>query len=393
MRVEFFIACRHLISSGGAFRKIISTISIGGVVIGVSSLLIVTSVENGFHISLKEKILATNPDVVVLKFHRALISDYEALVARISKIPNVRSAKPYVYSKGMLKTDESQDGVILRGVASASEIENLDGNLGGSASNGIVLGKYLSDRLGVFLYDTVTLYSIGDEKAFTIKSSKFVVSGIFDAGLYEYTNSLAYLSLSGIQKFLGLGDRVTGIEIRLSDIYKAPEVAETINKDLGYPYYATHWIELNTNLFSALKLEKITMFILLLLIIIVACFGISATLIMLITQKTREIGILRSMGATSYMVMRIFMLEGLLIGAIGSGIGTIIGYVVCNLLRKYQFIQLPPGVYGIDTLPVYMKVGDFLLVGLGAILIAFLSSLYPAVKASKLLPSEAIRYE
>ncbi len=135
------------------------------------------------------------------------------------------------------------------------------------------------------------------------------------------------------------------------------------------------------------------MFILLLLIIIVACFGISATLIMLITQKTREIGILRALGATSCMVMRIFMFEGLLIGVIGSGIGTIIGYVVCNLLRKYQFIQLPPGVYGIDTLPVYMKVGDFLLVGLGAILIAFLSSLYPAVKASKLLPSEAIRYE
>jgi lipoprotein-releasing system permease protein len=387
-KVELFIAIRHITSSGGIFKKTISAISIGGVTIGVSSLLIVLSVENGFHINLKEQILATNPDVVVLKFHRAPISDYGTLIKQISAIPMVKSAKPYIYAKGMLQSGNTQDGVILRGIMSADEIENLDGTF-----EGIVLGKYLADRLGVFLYDTVTLFTISEEGPLSIKSKAYKVTGVFDAGLYEYTNSLAYLPINKLQEFLGLGNQVTGIEIRLSNIYRAPKVAEQINKKIGYPYYATHWIELNTNLFSALKLEKVTLFILLLLIIIVACFGISATLIMLITQKTREIGILRAMGATSGMISRIFMLEGLLIGAIGSGIGTLIGWLVCILLKRYHFIQLPPGVFGTDTLPVYMKISDFLMVSIGAILIAFLASLYPALKSAKLLPSDAIRYE
>ncbi len=388
MRVELFIARRHITSSGGAFRKIISGLSIGGVTIGVGSLIVVLSVENGLHKNFKEQILATTPEVVVRKFHHKPISDYKSLMQKIYKIEGVRNVTPFVYSKGILKSKTTQDGVMLRGVPDPEEIKNLEGEL-----NGMVLGKSLANKLSVFLYDSVTLFGIGSASPMGIKTRKFEVTGIFDAGLYQYNSTLAYLPMKNLQDFMGLGDKVTGLEVRLANIYDAPEVSQRINGEIGYPYHAIHWIELNTNLFSALRLEKVVMSTLLLLVIIVACFGIAATLIMLITQKTREIGVLRALGATSGMIRRIFMLEGLLIGIVGTAIGTVIGLILCGLLSKYKFIDLPPGVYGIDTLPVYMRMWDFVLVGLGAILISFLASLYPAARAAKLLPSEAIRYE
>ncbi|PIU29254.1 MAG: lipoprotein-releasing system transmembrane subunit LolC [Candidatus Hydromicrobium americanum] len=391
MRVELFIARRHITSSGGAFKKVISGLSIGGVAIGVGALVVVLSVENGLHKNFKEQILATTPEVMVMKFHHKPISDYESLMQKIYEINGVRSVTPFVYSKGILRSRTTQDGVMLRGISDAREIKNLEGEL-----KGIVLGKMLANKLSVFLYDTLTLFGVESASPMGIKTREFEVTGIFDAGLYEYNSSLAYFPMKSLQDFVGLGDGVTGLEIRLADVYKAPEVAQQINGEVGYPYYAHHWIELNTNLFSALRLEKATFFILLLLIIIVACFGIAATLIMLITQKTREIGVLRAIGATSGMIRRIFMLEGVLIGVIGTVVGIAIGLILCFLLSRYHFIHLPEGVssvYGTDTLPVYMRVFDFVLVGVGAIIISFLASLYPSARAAKLLPSEAIRYE
>ncbi|MCK4352694.1 ABC transporter permease [candidate division WOR-3 bacterium] len=391
MKLEFFIARRHITSSGGAFRKVISGISIGGVVVGVGCLLIVMSVENGFHKNLQDKILTATPEVMVLRFHRELISDYQFLSQRIQKIQGVKDVKPFIYTKGILKSRTNQAGIVLRGIPENQEIKNLDGEL-----DGLVLGKSLADELGAFLYDTLTLFGISQPSLAGIRSKKFKVTGIFDAGLYEYNASLAYLPLKATQDFLGFGDKVTRLELKLSDIYNAPEIAKTINKEIGYPYYTKHWIELNSNLFSTLRLEKTTFFILLLLIIVVACFGIAATLIMLITQKTREIGVLRALGATSKSIKKMFMLEGMLIGVIGTAMGTVIGWGFSFLLSKYHFLKLPPGVsivYGLETLPVYMKLWDFVLVGLGAIFISFLASLYPASRASRLLPSEAIRYE
>lgn len=399
MKVEFFIARRHITSSGGAFRKVISGISIGGVTIGVSCLIVALSIENGFHRNFKNRVLTSNPDVVIFRFHKELISDYKALIKRIHKSAlggaKVQSIKPFIYGKGIIRSERNQDGIMIRGVyvrnqeVAPTGIRNLSGEL-----KGIVLGRILANSLSVLRGDTVTLFGIAGSNLSKIRSKKFEVTGTFDAGVYEYNSSLAYLPLSEMQKFLGIGDRVTGLNIELADIYKAPEVSVLINKEIGYPYFATHWIELNTNMFAALRLEKITMVLVLLLITIVACFGISATLIMLITQKTREIGILRAIGSTKSMIKRIFMLEGLLLGAIGTGLGIFLGWLVSLLLSKYKFITLPPGVYlGLDKLPVYMRVSDFIIVGVGAILISFLISLYPATKASKLLPSEAIRYE
>lgn len=384
MNTTFFIAKRHIARAGGAFRKTISFISIGGVSIGVCALIIVISVENGFHKNFKEKILANNPDIIIRKFNNQPIKEYKELIKKISKIDGIKNIYPFVYVKGILRSEDNQDGAILKGITDNREIINLDGKL-----NGIVLGKNLASNLSAFINDTITIFTYSNN---IMRSKKVKISGIFDAGLYEYNSSIAYLPIKELQNILSI-DGVSGIEIRLNNIYKAPEIAKTINKNLGYPYFATNWIELNTNLFSALKLERITFITLLLLIIIVACFGISAILTMLITQKTREIGVLRAMGATPLFIKKIFMTEGVLIGTIGTIIGTIIGLGICIFLSKYKIISIPQEIYGISNLPVDMKIKDFIIIDFGVIFLSFISSLYPATKAAKIIPATAIRNE
>jgi lipoprotein-releasing system permease protein len=202
------------------------------------------------------------------------------------------------------------------------------------------------------------------------------------------------VNLSAAQRFLGIGDRVTGIEVRVDDIYKADQVAKAISKALdGYPYWTRDWMRMNKNLFSALKLEKIVMFIILTLIIIVAAFNIIGTLIMVVLEKTRDIAILKSMGATRKSIMKIFMFEGVIIGLVGTVLGLVGGYGLCQLLATYKFIELPRDVYYISTLPVKMDSIDTILIALAAIIISLAATLYPAWQASRLDPAEAIRYE
>lgn len=387
MKTEFFIAKRHVTMSGGAFRKIISGISIGGVAVGVGAMLISMSIENGLHKEFKNRILASSPDVIVKRFHHELIPGYNAIIAKLSKVNNVRKIEPFIAEKGMLKTAGEQEGVMIKGVSETADIPNLVGD-----RNGLVLGSLLASSLNVVIGDSVTLFSIVGQGYSRVKTKKIIVSGTFEGSVYEYNTILAYLTLAETQKFFEIGEQVTGIEIELDNMYKAPEVSKTINKEIGYPYYATHWIEMNGNIFAALKLERIGLSIMLTLIIIVACFGIAATLIMLITQKTREIGVLRAMGATAGMIKRTFILEGVLIGTTGAIIGVILGFVISYVVGKCK-IPLPPGVFGADTLPVCMKLIEFIIISSGAIVISFLASLYPATRAAKLLPADAIRYE
>ncbi|MGE5254701.1 MAG: FtsX-like permease family protein, partial [Planctomycetaceae bacterium] len=261
---------------------------------------------------------------------------------------------------------------------------------------GILLGKELAQNLGVGMDDTVVVVSPAGALApmgMGPPMKKFKVRGLFDTGMYEYDTSLAYISLQSAQKFLGLGDTVSGIEVKVRDIYGVKEIARKIQKELGFPFWTKDWMQMNRSLFAALKLERTVMFIILVLIVLVAAFGIVSTLIMVVMEKNKDIAILKSMGATARSVMRIFILEGLIIGVVGTVLGLIGGYIICRILATYQFISLPRDVYYISHLPVKVDGMDFLLIALAAVGISFLATLYPSWQASRLDPAEALRYE
>jgi lipoprotein-releasing system permease protein len=309
----------------------------------------------------------------------------------------------------MLSGDRQHtEGVVVKGIdptleASVTDISRnvIEGDMSfdhaGREKPGIVIGYLLADRLLVGTGDEVTLYSPMAERATPLgvipAVSKFVVEGLFKTGLYEYDSKFVYLSLRDAQSFLDMGDTVSGIEVKVRDIYRAREVGAAIVDRLGPPFRTNDWITLNHNLFSALSLEKTAMFIILTLIILVAAFNIVSTLVILVRDKTREIGILKSMGLTSRSVMRIFMIDGLFIGVVGTFLGCLGGYTLSKLIETYHFISLPRDVYWIDTLPVRLQAGDFLMISAASLVISLLATLYPALQAARFMPVEAIRYE
>ncbi|MCK4255961.1 ABC transporter permease, partial [candidate division WOR-3 bacterium] len=305
---------------------------------------------------------------------------------------------PYIFIKTIIRgRDNKVDGIMVRGELEIPEVkDNIIWGEYNIEENGVVLGKNLADILHVFIKDTITLYGFPYGKSpslLKIRSKNLIVRGIFDIGLYDFNSSLAYTSLPLLQDFLSLGDRITGIEVKVDEIDNADRIAENIEDSLEYPYYATSWKELNTNLFAALSLEKFTMFTLLILVIIVAAFNIIATLLMTVIGKTREIGILLSIGASASSIRKIFIFQGLIMGVIGTAMGIVIGWFACVLLARYKFIKIPADIYNISALPVDMQFFDFFIVSIAAIGISLLASLYPAWRASRLEPVEAIRYE
>ncbi len=409
MNFELFIAGRYLRAKRRvSFISLISGISVGGVLIGVAALTIVLSVMNGFEDEVQRRIVGTNAHVIVLSHDRGGVKADEDLLGRIESVAGVEAAAPFVYSKGMITAGGISDGVVIKGIDLGREklvtdvyknispvIEAIDLPDG---VRGIVLGHYLANSLGVSAGDEVVLTSPleGNPTIFGMipRVKKFKVVGIFSSGMYDYDASFGYISIDAAQEFLGRPDYMTGVEVRLEDMYSAPQIADDIVLALGgFPYTSSSWIELNRNLFSWMKTEKIVMFIILMLIVAVAAFNIISTLIMVVMEKRRDIGILKSMGATSKSVMRIFIAEGLAVGLMGTILGSVAGFVGCFLLQKYKFISLPGDVYFIDRLPVKMEAGDFFLVALAAIGVCFAATLYPSWKASRLVPVEAIRRE
>jgi lipoprotein-releasing system permease protein len=261
---------------------------------------------------------------------------------------------------------------------------------------GIILGRELAGSLGVFTGDTIHIVSPFGEigpLGMLPKVKPFRVVAIFEVGMFEYDSNLVLCDMQSAQDFFGMGRDITGIELRVKDIYKASDVREQVQKKLGFPFNARDWMQMHKNLFSALKLEKFAMFIILILIILVASFNIISTLIMNVIEKTREIAILKALGATNRGIMAIFMLQGLFIGIIGTLIGVGSGYLLNNILDKYEIIKLPADVYYLSHLPVKMKLFDFLVVSFSSIIISFLATLYPARQAAKLNPVEPLRYE
>lgn len=413
MTFEYFIGNRYL-RVKRTFISLITVLSIAGITIGVMALIIVIAVMSGAEAEFRSRILGVESHVMIMRYGSAF-TDYRRIIKDVEKIDGVKTASPYVFSQIMLRSSSRVSGAVLRGIdpgSAGQAIKSLDKafleqrlaknrNAGTSAFvPGIILGQELARNLGVIENDIIYLISprgmispIGHIPAM----KRFRVTGLFESGMYEYDTSLAYVHLKDAQSILHIGDSVTNIGVRVKDIYKADNIAENIAANLNQKYktgsyWARDWMQMNRNLFSALKLEKKAMFIILTLIILVAAFNIASSLIMMVTGKTKDIAILKAMGATNKSIRRIFVFKGMIVGLTGTVLGMCLGLAGCILLKHYEFIKLPGDVYYFTTLPVKLEALDVFVIVSAAMIICYLATLYPARKASKLNPVEAIRY-
>ena len=413
--LEMAIAMRYLRARRGSrLLSFISLIAIGGVVVGVSALIVVMAVMNGLQRDLREKILIGSPDVRLLTYGTDMnMPDWRRVIDSVRKMPNVVSAAPWVHTKGIIRRGASSPDIAFisgiepqgRGVADVTSIRHqaVQGDFRFASSDGLtrgaVIGDLLAGRTGVQLGDTVTLVtaSLKDISASTGQPTPnvmdFEVTGVFRTGMYEYDDNYVFIALDAARELARLGDAVTGIEVRTTNRWAARQVGDSLENRLGYPYRAVDWQEQNSSLFQALKLEKLGMGVILGLIILVAAFNIVSNLTMVVADKTREIGILKAMGMRSVSIKRIFFLQGLVIGVAGTALGVALGLVISILVGTKKLIPLDPQIYFIDHLPAFNEVQDVLLTIAISILIAAIATLYPSKQAAKLYPLEAIRHE
>ncbi len=415
MSFELFIGGRYLRArQKQAFISLITILSIAGVTIGVMALIIVIAVMSGAESDFRSRILRVESHVVLMR-HGGAFTNYHRILEDVKSIDGVEKAAPFVYAQIMLRSSSGVSGAVLRGIDPESkdqEITNIDKaalqqklmrNQGKETEPfipGIILGGQLATNLGVIEGDIIYLISprgiispVGHMPAM----KRFKVTGLFESGMYEYDASLAYIHLKDAQALMRIGDSVTGIGIRVNDIFHANVIAKKVVSALNIKYknqsyWARDWMQMNYNLFSALKLEKKAMFIILTLIVLVAAFNIASTLIMMVMGKTRDIAILKAMGATNKSIRKIFIFKGMVIGAIGTFLGTCLGLTGCALLKRYKFIELPGDIYYFTTLPVRLELFDVFIIVFATMIICFIAALYPAVQASKLDPVEALRY-
>ncbi len=405
---EIFVSLRYLKTKKRHGTVSLNTfISIAGVVIGVATSIITLSVMTGFQGYFRDKILSAISHVVVMEYSGAGVKDVNPLEEKIKRVAHVTATTPFIISQAMLTNRDRVQGVVVRGIDPRKEgsVTSLEKNLTSGSllglehadkNPGIVIGEDLARKFGMSLGDTLTMVNpIGEETAMGMvpKLRKFQLVGIFDAGMYDYNTGFVYVSLPEAQKFFDMPGRVSGVQVKVDEIYNAEAIGRDIQTAVGYPYYTRNWVEMNKNFFSALKLEKIGMSLILVVIIIVASFNIIGTLTMIVMEKSREIAILKSMGATSRSIMRIFMFAGLVIGIVGTAIGSVIGYGAVALITRTGVITLPKDVYQVSHLPLSITALDVLLISLTALGISFLATLYPSWQAAKQDPVEVLRYE
>ncbi|MBU2590649.1 MAG: lipoprotein-releasing ABC transporter permease subunit [Nitrospinae bacterium] len=404
MLYEYFVGLRYLKAKRKqTFISLISWISVAGVAIGVAALIVVLSVMEGMHEGIREKILGTSSHIVITNNYGDM-SDYLGVIDRIKDISHIKATAPFVFGHAMANSSGAAAGVVVRGISpeleaqvtqlSSHMIMGRIESLNGGDEDRVVIGETLADNFGLTIGDTIELISPfgrATPMGNIPKVKKFIVSGIFKMGMYDFDSGLVLVSIPAAQRFFNLGQAVTGIEIKIDDIYEAGLVSQKISERIGFSYLTRDWMEMNRNLFAALKLEKFGMFVILVLIVIVAAFNIISTLIMMVMEKEKDIAILKSMGATQKGIMKIFMLDGMVIGVAGTLLGCLIGYVLCRIIGSYHFIKLPQDIYMIDTLPVTMQVADFAVVSLISISISFLATIYPSWNASRVDPVEALR--
>lgn len=406
---ELFLGMRYLKAKRKqTFISVITVISALGVMVGVMALIVVLSVMNGFREDLMSKILGVNSHLLVLSYGGAF-GDYEKAAEDISEIESVVASTPFINSQVMFNNSGSVSAAVLWGVTpdTAANVVSIEssiktpGTLTSLKSRqnefpAIIIGCELARQTRTGMGDIVTL--ISPEGKLTPlgrvpNTREYKVTAIFDSGMYEYDASMAYVLLEEAQDFLAFGDRVSGLAVKVEDVFKSDNVAEQIQEKLGYPFRTKDWKAMNKNLFAALKLEKYTMFVILTMIVLVGALNIISTLVMVVMEKTRDVAILRAMGASSESIMAIFMFQGVLVGVVGTLAGLASGLGVCQLLANYITIPMPSDVYYLSKLPVKVEFMDVGVIALAAVLISFLATLYPSWYASRLNPVEAIRYE
>ena len=428
MSYELFVSIRHL--SAKKSQKFISLntwISIAGVGLGVMALIVVIAVMSGFSKDLRDKILGTNSHVVVSNMNRAMVENYDGIIKKVRSVKGVIAAAPFIMNQVMLINGDRVSGIVVRGIDPEKEetVSDLGKNMvSGTVSDlktkssfsgeikgrekknraGIILGKELSRRLGVGVGDIVSMVSPVSRVTpvgLIPRMKLFKVVGVFESGMYEYDANLSFILLKSAQKFFSMKNGVSGIEVRVADIEQAGNIASVIQNKLGFPYLVRDWMRMNRNLFSALKLEKIVMFIILILIIFVAAFNIVSTLFMLVMEKAKEIAILKSMGASCSSIMKIYSYQGLVIGLVGTFLGCAAGFVIVPNLNEivsliesiFGIVAFPSDVYYLDRLPSKIQYMDSFLIIIFSVVICLVASLYPAWRASKLDLVDGLRYE
>lgn len=409
MNLPLWIAARYLRSRPrSGFVTLLTGISIAGVAVGVTALLTVLAVMNGFENEIQKRIAGTDAHVVLLGANTAGVAEPGALAARLRAEPGVTGVAPFTYAKAMLFRDGVTEGLVVKGVDLAAErgvttvganirpaLEAIPDRTAGGEP-GIVLGSELAARLGVGVGDVLLLAMLRADAASAFgwapKLKAFRLVGVFSSGLYTYDSSFGFTSVAAAQEFFELGEAVTGVEVRLADMFDAPAAAKRLLAASGRAdLRANNWMEMNRNLFTWMKLEKTVMFLILALIVLVAAFNIVSTLFMVVMEKRLDIGVLKTMGAEPRLVLRVFLLEGLLIGGLGTALGAALGAGLIAVLARYPFVRLPGDVYFIERLPVRAEAGDFAAVILAALVLCMAAAWYPAWRAARIDPIEAIR--
>jgi len=399
MKYENWISLKYLSAKKDRFVSIIKLVSIIGVAIGVMALIVVIGVMTGFDQELRDKIIGTNAHILVEK--EIGVRDHAALEEKVRKVDGIIGTTPYVQGNVFLENLGQATGVAIRGIDPQTEKQVTEvnkylvqGKLEDLTGDGIVIGSELAHYFGYQIGDSLTVIApasglSGESWRYTLK-----VTGIFTSGMYDYDMGLVLVNIAKAQEiFRFTNDTVSGIAVKLKDVYQAKNIKEAIHEVLGYSFVVRTWIESNKNFFAALRLEKLAMFIILTLIVLVASFNIISTLIVTVTSKIKDIGILKSIGVPKSSIRKIFTLEGVAIGLLGTFWGLVGGVGLCLLLKKYQFIKLPQEIYYVDRLPVIIQLSDILIIVGSAILISFLATIYPAAKAANLEPVDALRYE